>query len=54
MSTDTPLIESMLLAASLPDAEISARVANIGPDTVAEVMLAEVACRAALLNGPQL
>jgi hypothetical protein len=31
MSTDTPLIESMLLAASLPDAEISARVANIGP-----------------------
>jgi hypothetical protein len=54
MSTDTPLIESILLAASLPDAEISARVANIGPDTVAEVMLAEVACRAALLNGPQL
>jgi hypothetical protein len=30
----------------------SARVADIGPDTVAEVMLAEVACRAALLNGP--
>jgi MycE methyltransferase N-terminal len=54
MSTDTPLIESILLAASLPDAEISARVANIGPDTVAEVMLAEVACRAALLDGPQL
>ena len=54
MSTDTPLIESILLAASLPDAEISARVANIGPDSVAEVMLAEVACRAALLNGPQL
>jgi hypothetical protein len=42
MSTDTPLIESILLAASLPDAEISARVANIGPDTVAEVMLAGV------------
>jgi demethylmacrocin O-methyltransferase len=54
MSTDTSLIESILLAASLPDAEISARVANIGTDTVAEVMLAEVACRAALLNGPQL
>jgi hypothetical protein len=48
------LIESILLAASLPDAEISARLANIGPDYVAEVMLAEVACRAALLNGPQL
>ena len=29
-------------------------MANIGPDTVAEVMLAEVACRAALLDGPQL
>ena len=38
MSTDTPLIESILLATSLPDAEISARVANIGPaDAVAEL-----------------
>jgi demethylmacrocin O-methyltransferase len=52
MSTDTPLIESILLAASLPDAEISARVADIGPDIVAEAMLAEVACRVALLDVP--
>jgi hypothetical protein len=43
MSTGTPLIESILLAAGLPDAEISARLADIGPDNVAKVMLAEVA-----------
>jgi hypothetical protein len=52
MSIDHPLVESVLLAASLPDAEISARVAEIGPDRVAQVMLDEVACRAALLDGP--
>jgi len=52
MSTKTPLIESILRAASLPDAEISARVAEIGPDDVAEALLAEVASRAALLYGP--
>jgi len=51
MSTTT-LVESILLAASLPDVEISARVADIGPDVVAEAMLAEVACRTALLDGP--
>ena len=50
MSPDTELIEEILLAATLPDAQISARVADIGPDVVAEAMLAEVACRAALLD----
>lgn len=30
MSTDDPLMESITLAAGLPDAEISARVADIG------------------------
>jgi hypothetical protein len=44
MLTDNPLVESILLAAGLPDAEISARVADIAPDIVAEAMLAEVAC----------
>ena len=52
MSTDTALIESVLLAAGLPDAEIAARVADIGPEMVAEAMLAEVVCRAALLGDP--
>ena len=52
VSTDDSLIEAILAAASLPDAEISARVADIGPDNVAEVMVAEVACRAALLTSP--
>jgi hypothetical protein len=52
MSTDTPLIESVLLAASLSDAEILARANSLGPDAVAEVMLAEVASRGALLYGP--
>jgi demethylmacrocin O-methyltransferase len=52
MSADAPLIESVLLAAGLPDAEISTRVRNIGPEAVAEALLAEVAGRAALLNGP--
>src|ERR1700739_4052425 len=51
-STDTNLIETILLAAPPPDAEISARVAEIGPDDVANAMLAEVACRAALLGSP--
>jgi demethylmacrocin O-methyltransferase len=51
-STDTNLIETILLAAAAPDAEISARVAEIGPDDVANAMLAEVACRAALLGSP--
>ena len=52
MSTDIPVIESALLAANLPDAEISARVADIGAEAVAEVALAEVISRAALLNCP--
>jgi len=52
MSAETMRVENILLAASLPDVEISARVADIGPDVVAEVLLAEVACRAALLEGP--
>jgi hypothetical protein len=50
MSTDTPLIESMLLAASLPDAEISARVANLRPG----YRRRGDAGRGGLLNGPQL
>jgi demethylmacrocin O-methyltransferase len=52
MTTDTPMIESILLAASLPDAETSARVTAIGPDNVAAALVAEVADRAALLHGP--
>jgi hypothetical protein len=52
MSTDTSLIERILLAAGLPDAEVSGRVSDIGPDLVAEALLTEVACRAALLDGP--
>ena len=39
MSSDDPLINSILAAASLPDAEISARVVDIGPDNVAEVLV---------------
>ena len=38
MSADTPLIESILLAAGLLDAEISARVADVGPDIVASYL----------------
>src|SRR5690242_9297218 len=52
MTTDTPLIDSVLLAAGLPDAELSARLSQIGPDSVAAALLAEVADRAALLHGP--
>ena len=52
MSIDTPLIERVLLAASLPGREMNACVSEIGPDAVAEAVLAEVADRAALLNGP--
>lgn len=52
MSTDTMLMENILRAANLSDAEIAARVADIGPDVVAQAMLAEVACRASLLAGP--
>ncbi len=52
MLTDDSLIKSILAAAGLPDAEISARVADIGPDDVAEVMVTEVACRATLLSRP--
>lgn len=52
MTTDTPLIESILPAASLPDAETSARVTAIGPDNVAAALLPEVADRAGLLHGP--
>ena len=52
MSTETPPIESILLAASVPEAELSARVVDMGPDVVVEVMLAEVASRAVLVDGP--
>lgn len=52
MSTDGSLIEKTLLAAGLPDPEISARVADIGPDDVAQALLSEVASRAALLTTP--
>lgn len=52
MTTETPLIERVLLAAGLPELEISARVTETGPDAVAAVLLAEVADRAALLHGP--
>ena len=52
MLPDDSLIKSILAAAGLPDAEISARVADIGPDDVAEVMVTEVACRATLLSRP--
>ena len=52
MSTESVLIEKILLAASLPDPEISARVAGIGPDNVAQALLSEVAGRAALLTTP--
>jgi hypothetical protein len=34
MSTDNALIESIVLAAGLPHEEISARVADVGPDIV--------------------
>ncbi|MFI5508052.1 class I SAM-dependent methyltransferase [Mycobacterium sp. NPDC051804] len=44
------MIESILTAAGAPDAEISARVSNIGPDHVANELVTEVACRAALLT----
>ena len=53
MSTDGSLIEKTLLAASLSDPEISARVAGIGPDNVAQALLSEVASRAALLTTRQ-
>lgn len=52
MSTESSSIEKILLAASLPDPEISARVAGIGPDNVAQALLSEVASRAALLTTP--
>lgn len=44
------MIESILTAAGMPDAEASARVVDIGPDHVAREVVAEVACRAALLT----
>lgn len=46
------LIETILRTAGLSDSEISARVTEIGPDIVAQAMLAEIADRAALLNSP--
>jgi demethylmacrocin O-methyltransferase len=52
MSTDSALIENILVAACLPDAEISARVADVGSGIVSEAILAELAGRAALLSGP--
>ncbi len=53
MPTDSTVTERVLIAAGLPDSEISARVVDIGPDKVAEAMLSEVAGRAALLLGPR-
>ncbi|BBY26353.1 class I SAM-dependent methyltransferase [Mycolicibacterium sediminis] len=50
MSNDPTLIEQVLLAASSPDAE--ARVTGLGPGAVAQMLLDEVADRAALLLGP--
>jgi demethylmacrocin O-methyltransferase len=50
MSTDPALIENVLRAAGLPADEMSARVAEIGSNAVAAVLVAEVASRAALLN----
>jgi demethylmacrocin O-methyltransferase len=50
MSTDPALIENVLRAAGLPADEMSGRVATIGPETVAAILVAEVASRAALLN----
>ena len=44
------MIERILGAAGLSDAEISARVAEIGPGDVADALLTEVASRAALLT----
>lgn len=44
------MIERILVAAGLPDAEIAARVADIGPDNVADLLVAEVASRAVLLT----
>ncbi|AKK30875.1 class I SAM-dependent methyltransferase [Mycobacterium sp. EPa45] len=52
MSTEIPLIETILRAACLPEPDISARVADLGPDAVARILLEEVACRAGLLYGP--
>jgi len=45
MSTESSLIEKILLAASLPEPEISARVAAVGPDNVAQALLARYALR---------
>ncbi|MEB3049487.1 class I SAM-dependent methyltransferase [Mycolicibacter sp. MYC123] len=52
MPTDSTLIDDILVAACLPDRGISACVADIGPRIVGEAILAEVACRASLLDGP--
>ena len=52
MSATTSLIEDILAAASLSDADASARVSDLGPGAVAEVLLDEVASRAALVYGP--
>jgi demethylmacrocin O-methyltransferase len=52
MSIDARRVEGVLAASGLPDAEISARVADIGHDAVAEVLLAEIVDRAALLTAP--
>lgn len=52
VSIDSALIEDILRTACLSDPEISARVADIGPGTIAEALLAEVVGRATLLVGP--
>ncbi|POX49995.1 class I SAM-dependent methyltransferase [Streptomyces sp. Ru72] len=52
MDIDQLLIENVISAATAPASEISARVADLGPATVAEVALAEVAGRAALHGRP--
>lgn len=49
-SKDTVLIEQILVAASSSDVE--GQVAGLGPSAVADMVLAEIADRAALLSGP--
>ncbi len=51
MSADRT-IEAVLVAAGLPDEEISPRLAHLGPEVVAEAVLAEVISRTRLIPGP--
>lgn len=51
MSADRT-IEAVLVAAGLPDEEIWPRLAHLGPEVVAEAVLAEVISRTSLIPGP--